>query len=49
MRPLGQTATTLLVLVYLGAALAVLQGLVGGGLPIHVGALPTGEPFAVPA
>jgi predicted ferric reductase len=34
-RPLGHTATTLLVLVYLGAALAVLQGFVGGGLPIH--------------
>src|SRR4029450_4573080 len=37
-RPLGHTATTLLVLVYLGAALAVLQGFVGGGLPIPLGA-----------
>jgi predicted ferric reductase len=36
-RPLGHTATTLLVLVFLGAALAVLQGFVGGGLPIHFG------------
>src|SRR4029453_12021767 len=36
-RPLGHTATTLLVLVYLGAALAVLQGFLGGGLPIHFG------------
>ena len=38
MRPLGHTATTLLVLVCLGAALAVLQGFVGGGLPIPFGA-----------
>ena len=38
MRPLGHTATTLLVLVYLGAGLAVLQGFVGAGLPIHFGA-----------
>jgi predicted ferric reductase len=37
-RPLGHTATTLLILVYLGAALAVLQGFVGSGLPIHLGA-----------
>lgn len=37
MRPLGHTATTLLVLVYLGAALAVVQGFVGGGLPIDLG------------
>jgi predicted ferric reductase len=37
-RPLGHTATTLLVLVYLGAALAVLQGFFGAGLPIHFGA-----------
>src|SRR4029453_15184521 len=36
-RPLGHTATTLLVLVYLGAALAVVQGFVGGGLPIDLG------------
>jgi predicted ferric reductase len=36
-RPLGHAATTLLVLVFLGAALAVLQGFVGGGLPIHFG------------
>ena len=37
MRPLGPKATTLVVLVYLGAALAVFQGLVGGGLPIQFG------------
>jgi predicted ferric reductase len=36
-RPLGHTATTLLVLVYLGAALAVVQGFVGGGPPIDFG------------
>src|SRR4029450_3422052 len=36
-RPLGHTATTLLVLVYLGAALAVVQGFVGGGVPIDLG------------
>ena len=34
----GHTATTLLVFVCLGAALAVLQGFVGGGLPLHFGA-----------
>ena len=38
MRPLGVRATTLVVLVYLGAALAVLQGFVGSGLPIQFGA-----------
>jgi predicted ferric reductase len=37
-RPLGVRATTLVVLVYLGAALAVLQGFVGSGLPIEFGA-----------
>jgi predicted ferric reductase len=37
-RPLGVRATTLVVLVYFGAALAVLQGFVGGGLPIEFGA-----------
>jgi predicted ferric reductase len=36
-RPLGLRATTLVVLVYFGAALAVLQGLVGNGLPIRFG------------
>ena len=38
MRPLGVRATTLVVLVYLGAALAVLQGFVGTGLPVQFGA-----------
>ena len=38
MRPLGVRATTLVVLVYVGAALAVLQGFVGIGLPIRFGA-----------
>ncbi len=38
MRPLGPATTTLVVLLYLGAALAVLQGFVGGGLPIRFGA-----------
>ena len=38
MRPLGVRATTLVALVYLGAALAVLQGFVGSGLPIQFGA-----------
>ena len=38
MRPLGAKATTLVVCVYFGAALAVLQGFVGGGLPIQFGA-----------
>ena len=37
MRPLGAKATTLVVVVYFGAALAVLRGLVGGGLPIQFG------------
>jgi predicted ferric reductase len=37
-RPLGVRATTLVVLVYLGAALAVLQGFVGSGLRIEFGA-----------
>ena len=37
MRPLGVRATTLVALVYLGAALAVLQGFVGSGLPIPFG------------
>jgi predicted ferric reductase len=37
-RPLGVRATTLVVLVYLGAALAVLQGFVGTGLPVQFGA-----------
>jgi predicted ferric reductase len=36
-RPLGAKATTLVVFVYFGAALAVLRGLVGGGLPIQFG------------
>ena len=38
MRPLGPKATTLVVCVYFCAALAVLQGFVGGGLPIQFGA-----------
>ncbi len=38
MRPLSVRATTLVVLVYLGAALAVLQGFVGTGLPLQFGA-----------
>ena len=38
MRPLGIRATTLVVLVYLGAALALLQGFVGTGLPVQFGA-----------
>ncbi|HLM23183.1 MAG TPA: ferredoxin reductase family protein [Propionibacteriaceae bacterium] len=38
MRPPGITAITLVVVVYLGAALAVLQGFVSGGLPIDFGA-----------
>ena len=38
MRPLGIRATTLVVLVYLGAVLAVLQGFVGIELPITFGA-----------
>jgi predicted ferric reductase len=37
-RPLGPRANTLVVVVYFGAALAVLQGFVGGGLPIQFGA-----------
>jgi predicted ferric reductase len=37
-RPLGVRATTLVVLVYLGVALAVIQGLAGSGLPIQFGA-----------
>jgi predicted ferric reductase len=37
-RPPGITAITLVVVVYLGAALAVLQGFVSGGLPIDFGA-----------
>jgi predicted ferric reductase len=37
-RPLGIRATTLVVLVYLGAVLAVLQGFVGSELPITFGA-----------
>ena len=37
MRPLGPTATTLVVVLYVGAALAVLQGFLGGGLPIQFG------------
>jgi predicted ferric reductase len=36
-RPLGLRATTLVVLVYVGAALAVIQGFVGVGLPIQFG------------
>ncbi len=38
MRPPGITAITLVVVVYLGAALAVLQGFVSGGLPIDFSA-----------
>jgi predicted ferric reductase len=37
-RPLGVKATTLVVSVYFAAALAVLQGVLGGGLPIQYGA-----------
>jgi predicted ferric reductase len=37
-RPPGITAITLVVVVYLGAALAVFQGFVSGGLPIDFGA-----------
>ena len=39
MRPLGVKATTLVVLVCLGTALAVFQGVLGSGLPIQLGAL----------